>query len=291
MLALIRQLSDKKMLINSKLSAAGLFAVTALATLLPVHAQAGLEMWRLDCGEMKIDDISFFSDTFDYDGESATISNGCYLVRNGDQYLLWDLGLAGDYLNNTESRGGWTSSISVTLEDQLERIGVTPDEIRFIAISHHHGDHIGQAKSFPNSTLLISQADFDEIDSNPSATARRRLAPWFEEDAEMTTLDGDHDVFDDGTVTILSMPGHTPGHGALLVRLPDTGPVLLSGDLYHFRSEIGTQIVSNWNTSRSDTLASYDRFNTIIERLNPTVIAQHDPLDIDKLPRFPNSAR
>ena len=117
------------------------------------------------------------------------------------------------------------------------------------------------------------------------------LAHWFEEDAAVTTYTGDHDVFGDGSVTLLAMPGHTPGHSAMMVRLPKTGPVLLTGDLYHFRSEIGTQIVSNRNTSRAETLASYARLEQIVARIAPLVTVQHDPLDIDKLPAFPQSAK
>ena len=96
----------------------------AMAMSAAANSENNLQLWRLDCGEMAIDDISFFSDTFVYDGQSATISNGCYLVRHGDQYLLWDAGLGEDYLGNTEPDGGWTSSISVTIRNQLERIGV-----------------------------------------------------------------------------------------------------------------------------------------------------------------------
>ena len=107
----------------------------------------------------------------------------------------------------------------------------------------------------------------------------------------MTTFTGDHDVFGDGAVIILAMPGHTPGHSALLVRLPKFGPVLLAGDLYHFQNEIGTGIVSGWNSSRAETLASYDRLREIVARIDPVVIVQHDPLDVAKLPAFPESAR
>ena len=83
-----------------------------------------IEMWRFDCGQMIIDDVSYFSDAFYYDGQSATLSNGCYLVRNGERYLLWDAGLPRELLGNTTSNHGWTSSIRVTIADQLDEIGL-----------------------------------------------------------------------------------------------------------------------------------------------------------------------
>ena len=250
-----------------------------------------IEMWRLDCGTMAIDDISYFSDAFYYDGQSATIDNGCYLVRNGDRYLLWDIGLPRDVLGNTTPDDGWTSSIRVTIADQLDEIGLEPSDIDFVGISHFHGDHIGQAGEFSEATLLIGKADADWLRGRPPGNARRRLAAWFEGNAVMEEVAGDHDVFGDGTVTILATPGHTPGHGSLLVRLPETGPVLISGDLFHFVSEIGMRNVSRWNTNRTETLASIERFTAIIENIDPVVIVQHDPADTDKLPAFPASAR
>ena len=260
-----------------------LFAGSALA--------AEVELWRLDCGEMVIDDISYFSDTHTYDGQSATISNGCYLVRNGDRLLLWDAGIARDYLGNTESRDGWLMTISQTIEDQLTALGFDPSDVDFLGISHFHGDHIGQAGDFSEATLLMHESSINWIRENPPGNARRRFHAWFAGDSTMTGFDGDHDVFGDGSVSILTLPGHAPGHTGLLVRLPETGYVLLSGDLYHYQSEIGTRIVSKWNLSRADTLASMERFESIIAALNPIVVVQHDPEDIDKLPPFPKSAR
>jgi len=254
-------------------------------------AAADLELWRLDCGEMAIDDVSYFSDTHTYDGQSATISNGCYLIRNGDRLLLWDAGIGRDYLGNTESRDGWLSSISVTIEAQLEDIGYKTSDVNFLGISHFHGDHIGQAPEFPGATLLLHNAAIEWIRNNPPRNARSKLSAWFDGESAMTGFDRDHDVFGDGSVNILVLPGHAPGHTGLLVRLPKTGYVLLSGDLYHFRSEIGKRTVSRWNLSRADTLASLERFEGIIETLEPVVIVQHDPTDIDKLPTFPKSAR
>lgn len=251
---------------------------------------AQLQLWRLDCGEMAIDDISYFSDAHAYDGQSAVIGNGCYLVQHGDQYLLWDAGLPASVLNNTTSRGGWTSSISQTIADQLAQLDITPADIDFLGISHFHGDHIGQAQDFANATLLMSTADADWIRENPAGNAHNKLAPWFEGEAMSTEFRADHDVFGDARVMILATPGHTPGHSALLVRLENAGPVLLTGDLYHFHSEIGGRNVSRWNTSRADTLASIERFEAIVEALAPTVIVQHDKGDIDKLPAFPEAA-
>ena len=267
-----------------------LLTASLLLSTIARAADSDLKLWRLDCGDMIIDDISYFSDTHRYDGQSAEIGNGCYLVKNGDRYLLWDAGIATSYLNNTTKQDGWLSTISTTIAAQLSEIGLSPDEIDFLGISHFHGDHIGQAADFSVATLLMSSADAQWIRDNPPGNARRRLAPWFESDSDMAEFARDHDVFGDGRVTIIATPGHTPGHSALLVHLENLGPVILTGDLYHFRSEIGLRNVSKWNTSRADTLASIERFEALVTALNPIVVVQHDNGDIAKLPAFPEAA-
>jgi N-acyl homoserine lactone hydrolase len=97
----------------------------------------------------------------------------------------------------------------------------------------------------------------------------------------------DKDVFGDGTVLMLA----TPGHHSLLVRLRETGAMLLTGDLAHFRENYETFGVPPFNTGRAETLASLDRFRKIAANLNATVIIQHDGRDIEKLPAFPAAAK
>ena len=89
---------------------------------------------------------------------------------------------------------------------------------------------------------------------------------------------------------MLDMPGHTPGHYSLLVRLA-SGPVLLTGDLYHFTEQVENRGVPPFNHDRADTLASMDRFDRIARNLRARPIIQHEPADIRKLPAFPQPAR
>jgi len=272
--------------------------ITALSMIAAPRADAealssapDVELWRLDCGRMIIPDISYFSDAFAYEGRSADIGNGCYLIRNGDRYLLWDAGLPLEFKDNENpDEDGWISSISTSISGQLAEIGLAPRDIDFIGVSHYHGDHIGQAGEFAASTLLMSEADAERIRSTPPGNARRRLSPWFDGGAQARWFEGDFDIFGDGSVIILATPGHTPGHSSLLVRLPQKGPVFWTGDLFHFRSEVGKRNVSRWNTSRPDTLASIERFEQLVKALDPLVVVQHDAADIKLLPAFPKSA-
>ncbi|GAB7551254.1 hypothetical protein NRB_07510 [Novosphingobium sp. 11B] len=244
---------------------------------------AAVELRRMQCGKDKSLPKAMFSDTFLYaDDSQKDFTFSCYLIRHGDDYLVWDAGLP-------EADGPH-------IVDQLKQIGIAPRQIRFLGISHFHFDHIGQAADLPDATLLMGADDLAAIRKggtlpDGSTDSAKRLAPWISGGKPVVELTGDYDVFADGTVVIMRMPGHTPGHRSLLVRLRRTGNVLISGDLYHFPENRAGHIVPVFNTDRAQSLASMDRFEELARRLKATVIIQHEPADIAKLPKFPNAAR
>ena len=255
----------------------------------PQATRPQVEMWRLDCGTVDVQDLNLFSDTFAYVGRRKTLTDSCYLIRRGENYLLWDTGLPGDLAGKAPAgTGPMRMSLSRRIADQLAQIGVRPDQVNFVGISHRHDDHTGQASDFPKATLLIGAEDFEAMKKGPSAA---RLEPWIKGGGKVEPISRDHDVFGDGTAVILDMPGHTEGHQSLLVRLPKTGPVLLSGDLYHFNENLRSRGMPIFNVNRADTLASFDRFEAIARNLKAKVIVQHEPADLAKLPAFPKAAQ
>jgi glyoxylase-like metal-dependent hydrolase (beta-lactamase superfamily II) len=256
----------------------------------PAVPQAALSLWRLDCGEIRVTNLDVFSDTFLYQGREKTLTDSCYLIRNGNRYLLWDTGLGRELIGRSPGgEGPFRMSMRTSIRDQLQRIGVRPEQVNFVGISHYHGDHIGQAADFPAATLLIGSEDWEAIRGREDSAAR--FQPWITGGGKVQPLQRDHDVFGDGSVIMIDTPGHTPGHHALLVRLPQMGPVLLTGDLYHFHENMTNGGVPSFNTDRSDTLASFDRFQQIARSLGATIIIQHEPADVSKLPAFPQAAR
>ena len=256
-----------------------------------VHA-ADVALARLDCGsEPQPVSVASFSDTFAYPDLKLPLIYSCYLIRHGDRYMLWDAGNALD---------GAPEAPKVPLVDLLARIGIPVDAIDYVGISHHHLDHTGQAASFPKATLLIGKGDWDLLsasrppngmDAKEFAMRSARLAPWISGGGKVELLTRDRkDVFGDGKVVMISLPGHTPGHHGLLVKLEKTGYVLLTGDASHFHENYASNGIPVWNANRADSLASLDRFKKIAENLRATVIIQHDPRDIGKLPAYPRFA-
>lgn len=254
---------------------------------------ADIQLWRLDCGSILVKDLSAFSDTFDYAGKTRTLTDSCYLVRHDADYLMWDTGLPAALLNAPlDPNAPMAPTLKATLLDQLATIGVKPEQIGRVGISHYHFDHTGQAASFPKAKLLMGEADLAEMkrDPLPFAAVPQHLKPWLADGAPVEAVAGDKDVFGDGSVTMLSMPGHTPGSYALLVKLAKAGPVLLSGDIVHFEEQIKVKGVPPFNTDRAQSLASMDRLTHMAASLKALLIVQHDASDIRKLPAFPRAA-
>ena len=273
-------------------AAAVLLALTGMQAPAPKGAAPQMKLWRLDCGDFVMKRYgAWFSDTFQYPEGSKKLVASCYLIRHADKYLLWDTGvsdkLIGGPIDNEEQR----MSLRRSLVDQLKQIGVTPDQIDIVGISHFHGDHTGQARHFPKAKLVIGKGDWDAIKSDEQRKdARTDLAPWIGEGGNVIPVASDVDIFRDGRVIMLKLPGHTPGHSALLVRLA-SGPVLLSGDQYHFTEQVRNRGVPAFNHDRADTLASHDRFDRIAANEKAKVIIQHEPADVGKLPAFPKAAQ
>lgn len=271
---------------------------TALSAALATPAIAGepastptLRLWRLDCGALWIADLDDMSDTRAYTGQSRQLVGSCYLVQHGTEYLLWDTGLSRESLGKPLDRGSRDSeSLDTPVVEQLAQIGVDPRQVTRVGISHYHFDHVGQAAEFPHATLLIGKGDFDVL-AQPGQEARAKpLAPWVHGGGKVEQVQRDLDVFGDGSVVMLDLPGHTPGHHGLLVQLPKRGAVLLTGDVAHFRENLETAGVPTFNTHRAQSLASMDRFLALARNLDATLIIQHEARDVAKLPRFPKAA-
>ena len=260
---------------------------------LPAFA-ADVELWRLDCGTIAVNDLSQFSDTFAYAGEKKVLTDSCYLVRHDEAYMMWDTGLPATLLNAPQPADApMAPTLARTLPDQLKEIGIDTARIETVGISHYHFDHVGQAADFPKAKLMIGAADLAAFNADPLPFGAEPdlVKPWLNSGAPVEAVEGDRDVFGDGTVIMLSTPGHTPGSHALLVRLKDKGPVLLSGDVVHFEEQFENGGVPPFNTDRAETLASMERLQKIAAGLKATLIVQHDAGDIAKLPAFPASAK
>lgn len=262
--------------------------MTAVGVGAPARADEGpgVRLYALDCGRVSLKDTGFLSDTGDLDGKPGKFAVPCYLIRHKNGSLLWDAGL-GDAIAGRPANPNAPASVPVTLTSQLQSLGIRPEQVTYLAFSHHHSDHIGNADLFVASTWLISRAELAWSSSSPAPSGVIPGAISAEKAAHTRMIDRDLDVFGDGVVRIISTPGHTPGSQSLVVRLPRSGTVILTGDLYGSHEGRRLRRIPVGNTSRAETLASMDRVERIAKLHRARVIGQHDLSDFDAMPKLP----
>ena len=237
---------------------------------LPWRSPQADRLYVMDCGHNAALDQSRWSPGVNV-GKPIDLSDNCYLIRHGKQWLLWDTGYPDAVADKPVTTAVGTATRARKLAAQLAEIRVSPADIQWVAVSHTHGDHVGNVDLFPQATLLIQRAELE------FAFAPGKPAP-FQRERPVRALEGDLDVFGDGSVTILSTPGHTPGHQSLLLRLPQTGWVVLSGDLTHFRDNWDNRRVASMNTSAEQTQASLQRVAQILADKPAKLWINHDKL-------------
>src|ERR1700741_1866894 len=247
-------------------------------------AQSGVEkLYILNCGEGTAGDISRWSPGVN-EGQSMPFVDNCYLIKHAQGWFLWDTGIPDavaampDGLAPDDPKAiHWYRP--KTLAAQLEQIGVKPADIKAMAVSHTHPDHIGNVEMFPTAMLYVQKAEYEW----PGADNKPRFKP----EHPVTLLEGDRDVFGDGTLVILSTPGHTPGHQSLLVKLPKTGEVILSGDAVHFKSNWANRGVPVNNVSKEQTVPSMEKIAGRLSQDKATLWINHDKAQRDTLKMSP----
>jgi glyoxylase-like metal-dependent hydrolase (beta-lactamase superfamily II) len=255
-------------------------------------AQAELKLFVFDCGVIRFDDVASFGLSND-ETPVRELFVPCYLIEHGEgadtRRLLFDAGLPPDIAGQgeVEPEPGMRLVYARSLEDQLADLDLVPTDVDLVAFSHLHFDHVGSANLFAASTLLIQAPDFEAGFDDPDP----RLFPMplyaaLKESARVL-LNGDHDVFGDGRVRLISAPGQTPGHQTLLLDLEETGRVLLSGDLYHFRESRTLRRVPVFNSDAEQTLASMTRIESLLVAEDATLWIEHDKAFADTLRKAP----
>ncbi len=260
-------------------------AALAAALIAPPVSAAGIDrLYVLDCGHISAADQSRWSPGVNV-GVPIELSDNCYLIHHAQGWFLWDTGLADAVAalpdGTTSANGALRVKRAKTLAGELDALGVKPADIKAMAVSHTHPDHIGNVGLFPQVMLYVQKAEYEW----PGADG----APRFNRDHPVTLLEGDRDVFGDGSVVIIATPGHTPGHQSLLVRLPKTGAVVLSGDAVHFKDNWDNRRVPPFNASKEQTSASMQRIADILAKEQGQLWINHDKPQTDaqkKPPEF-----
>jgi len=259
------------------IAGAGVLAIACACACDP-KPEPELTLRALRCGNVTINDLSILTPGANQ-GVQRQLANSCFLVEHSGRYLLWDTGLP-DGLGPdpvTVLEGAFTLSVTDPLLPQLREIGLQPQDVDFLALSHFHEDHTGNANAFTDSTLLIQRPEF-EAAFGPQPQNYGFVPETYAglANSTMQVLEGRHDVFGDGSVLLLPAPGHTPGHQVLFVDLPNTGPVVLSGDLYHLEDSRRLESVPSFNADPEASRRSMATIEAFLNERGAKLWIQHD---------------
>ena len=215
-----------------------------------------------------------------------------YLLQTHDgTNILVDTGFPAKYAINTEK---------ATLEDGLETFGqvlqltednlpkqqlslcdLKPEDIDILVLTHTHIDHVGAMNDFPQAQMVIGKAERDL--PHPLYWNDRSPIQW-RDDLTYQCIEADTNLC--AGVRLLTTPGHSPGHLSLLVHLPETGTVLLTGDAISRPAEIDEGFASSWDANQAQ--ASANRIMQIAHHEQAMVIYGHDPEQWEQLRKAPN---
>jgi len=252
-------------------------------------ASKNLRLYVFDCGILDNADISRYSLKRQEVG-THLMSVPAFLIVHPKGTLIWDTGFVPD--SNFKADGlpatlQYGTSLK-PLREQLAEIGYQASDITYLSFSHFHWDHVGNGNEFASSTWLVRQGERDIMFADPPST-RTMPANYSELKNSKTVIikDDEYDVFGDGSVIIKSAPGHSPDHQVLFLKLAKTGPVVLSGDLWHYPEERKLNRLPTTEFNKDQTAASRARIDAFIKKTGAQLWIQHDYLANLKLKKAP----
>ncbi|MDX1314419.1 MAG: N-acyl homoserine lactonase family protein [Eudoraea sp.] len=255
-------------------------------------AKPEIKLYTFDGGTVQVNALQLFAQDETYKGQSKEFADAFYIIEHPKGTLMWDAGLAESLIGlpepYTSPDGNFTVSRKDSVVNQLASIGMTVEDVEYIAFSHTHFDHTGHAGAFSNATWLVQDTEYDFVMGEQVRESNPEMYEAVKELKNIKKIKGDYDVFGDGSVVFKYMPGHTPGHQVLFLDLKEHGPLLLSGDLYHFYENREYKRIPIFNYDVAQTRESMNAFEAFADEVNARVYLQHQKEDFNKMPKAPN---
>lgn len=256
----------------------------------PPAAPKSLRLYVFNCGSLDISD----PERFRFHKEELATTNmsvACFLIVHPKGTLMWDVGAVPDSALKPGEKSATEgyATITETLKSQLEKIGYEPSDIEYLAFSHYHYDHVANANQFAGATWLVRKIERDAMFAPTLPDKKMNPANYSALKDSKTILipTDDYDVFGDGTVVMKLAPGHTPGHQVLFLKLKKTGPIVLSGDLYHYPEERKLKRVPTFETDQAQTAATREKIEDFLKQSGAELWIQHDYIANSKLKKAP----
>jgi N-acyl homoserine lactone hydrolase len=255
---------------------------------------ANLRMSAMNVGPLSCDKnllVAFAPGHVDVPTTAAVIDHPTHGV------VLWDTGINDAVADPDRGDDYWGPGLRTAfgtqgfkrehaVDAQLDRLGIKPKDVRYVVYSHLHLDHAGGMSYFPDA-IHVAQRDEIRYALWPDAWTRPVYCQNDYRDIRKLNIlevEGDFDLFNDGTLKLVKVPGHAPGQQVLIVDLPQRGRVCLAADTGHQRDGFDNMVPMPWDWSTSAMSMTRMRMKQL-ERSGVPLFFCHDPADFAKLPQ------
>jgi N-acyl homoserine lactone hydrolase len=243
-----------------------------------------IELFAFECGRFQAP-APFYGKTDAQDYVKAPVP--AWLIRHPDKGLaIFDTGLGHRFLMEANARLaddaiGFEFHESDELAVRLKAAHINPACVNWVINSHLHADHCGGNASFPNATIVVQRREWEVARDNPDGKSYH--APDFDLGQPVLAIDGEHDLFGDGSLVLFPTFGHTPGHQSARVRLA-SGEVILTADCCYMQYNLDHLSVPSIN---KDVPASTEVLRTLrgLRDRGTRILFGHDPVQWQQVPQ------
>lgn len=235
-------------------------------------------IYFLDCGVLTCDKTFItYKQGF---GELVDIPVVPVLIDTDDGYVLFDTGVDPDGLTKPDEVWGGKQHFikKFTRENdirvQLNKVGISPEDIKYVVNSHLHWDHTGGNRFFDQSEILVQKSEFRFAYYPDSAFEGSYVKHLFDHPLHYKLIEGDYEVVEG--VYITTSTGHTPGHQSLIVHFQNECAVL-AGDAVYGKECIEKNIPPGNSMDYSRGIESLNKLQHIAKRNNGHLYVTHDP--------------
>jgi N-acyl homoserine lactone hydrolase len=213
--------------------------------------------------------------------ETIELPVSCALIRHPQGNVLFDTGCHPSVSEDRQARWGDLARIVVPIMQPgdnvitgLAAVGLDPDDIDVVVCSHLHPDHCGCNAFFGKATFAIHARELEAARA-PDAEASGYLAAEWANDRPIEAITGERDLFGDGRIVLIPLPGHTPGTMGAHVTLDRSGAFLLASDTVSLRATLDRDVMPR-NTWNADALVKSLSEVKCIKAQGAVVICGHD---------------
>lgn len=241
-----------------------------------------LQVFSMPVGFLEFDSRLFFPQ--DEQGEQITIPVPSYLITHPKGNVVFDTGVHCSCIDDARGRLGDIADAFAPrakpgeeIVSQLAKFELTPDDITYVVNSHFHFDHAGGNEFFPHSTFLVQKNEL-EASKDPVLREKAFFDPQdYDHNLNYQAVDGELDIFDDGTLVLLPTHGHTPGHQSMRIRITKGTDIVVTADACYTQRNMDENMLPSIAYDTDEMYRSLGTLRDLRDKQGATILYGHDP--------------